>query len=126
MILNLNTKIHSRFNTLNRNCRFNNNNNRNINTNVLLSPPQERRTNHNSNSNNDSYSNTIRTINSRRDALQVLNLHKNVTLKEVIMNYRSLARIYHLDKWSSGKNFTKEKGIKMFKLIANARELLLS
>ena len=68
---------------------------------------------------------TSHIIQSRSMALIILKLYLTATSREIILQYRSLACRFYLDKWKSDLVFTKEYGIEYFKSIANAREYLL-
>ena len=61
----------------------------------------------------------------RKEALQTLRLSNYATTREIILQFRILARRYHPDKWDTSKPFSKEKAAENFKAIANAKELLL-
>ena len=89
----------------------------------MASPPKPKNnTNHNHNGINDQ---TPSTIASKSSALTVLQLHPKATRREIILQYRNLARTYHPDKWNKDKPFDKREGSERFKLIANARDFLL-
>jgi len=86
------------------------------------SPPKEKRnTNHSSNTKQSQYT----SVTSRASALKILQLHNKATKREITLQYRFLARIYHPDKWCELKPFSRNDGAEMFKSIANARDFLL-
>ena len=86
------------------------------------SPPKGKR-----NANQSNNSNHIQNTNvkSRASALRTLQLHTKATRREVVLQYRHLARTYHSDKWNENKPFSRDDSAEMFKLIANARDFLL-
>ena len=61
----------------------------------------------------------------KSEAFRTLRLNNSATTREIILQFRILARRYHPDKWNEPKFFSKEEAIEKFKAIANAKELLL-
>ena len=61
----------------------------------------------------------------RRDSFGILQLNSAATEREIKVQYRRLARIYHPDKYDGSTNpMTKEQSQEHFKLINNAYEFL--
>ena len=59
------------------------------------------------------------------DSLMILNLPINYTERELKVRYRSLAQIYHPDKFSStNTTMSKEEAQEHFKLVNNVYEYL--
>ena len=60
----------------------------------------------------------------RRDSLGIFNLPNAATEREIKVQYRRLARIYHPDKYVTTNEMTKMEAQEHFKLINNAYEFL--
>ena len=60
------------------------------------------------------------THHSKESALTRLGLPMNATRKEIVMQYRKLARYFHPDKWNNQKRYSLKTCETQFKDIANA------
>ena len=60
----------------------------------------------------------------RRQALRILDCDHDENTREVHRKHRMLARKHHPEKWRDAHEFSREDGMKIFKGIANAYEVV--